>query len=123
MLSSVLAVQFFGASLDEGLVSYWNFDTASGSSGDRVVDLIGGNNGTAMNGPTSVVGIKNQAYSFDGVNDYISLQKPLADMNTLTTAAWVYINSEGSYTIFSDLDDYIRNDFVFSINSVLCMVF
>lgn len=50
----------------EGLVSYWSFDgNADDSSGN-------GNNGI-VNGPVLTTGKINQAYSFNGVNDYISI--------------------------------------------------
>jgi len=51
-----------------GLVSYWSFNDAGAGT---ALDLIGDNNG-AVNGAiatTSVKGIANKAYYFDGVND------------------------------------------------------
>ena len=57
------------ATLQNGLVGYWPFcGNANDASGN-------GNNGT-VNGPTLTAdrfGASNNAYSFDGVNDYISL--------------------------------------------------
>ena len=66
-----------------GLVSWWSGD------GDAS-DIAGGNNGTLQNGPTFVAGKVGQAFSFDGVNDYVDIGDRL-DMQTgdFTLEAWV----------------------------------
>jgi len=49
----------------EGLVSYWKFEGDSN-------DSVGRNNGT-INGASLIGGVNGQAYSFDGVDDYINI--------------------------------------------------
>jgi hypothetical protein len=56
-------------------------------------DAYGTNNGTLMNGCTFATGKIGKAFTFDGVNDYVSL--PTGAFNSLTTdfsvSAWVYL--------------------------------
>ena len=57
-------------------------------------DIVGTNDGTLMNGCTFTTGKVSQAFTFDGVNDYISL--PTNSMNfagDYSISAWVYIPS------------------------------
>jgi hypothetical protein len=56
--------------IPRGLVSYWSFDDAGDST---ALDSVGGNDGTVTGATatTSVKGIPNQAYSFDGSNSCV----------------------------------------------------
>ena len=84
-----------------GLVGYWPFcGNANDESGN-------GNNGT-VNGATLTTdrnGVANQAYSFDGINDFIvANSNPLYVSDTLTISIWINTNSTppsiSNYTIF-----------------------
>ena len=80
-----------------GLVGWWPF---TGNANDESGD---GNNGVPMNGislTTNRHGQADQAYSFDGVDDYISIADSpmLRLMNTdFTFNAWVLPNSSSAY--------------------------
>ena len=75
--------------LRNGLVGEWLFDgNANDTSGN-------GNNGT-VNGATLTTdrfGNSNKAYSFDGVDDYITTNSILWDFNSFTINFWIYISS------------------------------
>src|SRR5205085_562953 len=66
------------------MVSWWPGD-------GNATDIQGGNNGTLQNGATFAPGMVGQAFSFDGVNDFVNAPST-ASLN-LTTAvtvdAWV----------------------------------
>ena len=88
------------AGLSDGLVAYYPFNgNANDESGNR-------NNGT-VNGSTLTTdrfGNANCAYSFDGVNDYITIQESdiLKVTSELTITTWVKINSiTSSLNLFS----------------------
>ena len=49
-----------------GMVSWWSGD-------NNALDLIGTNEGTLVNGATYAAGLVGQAFSFDGVNDYVNV--------------------------------------------------
>src|SRR5262249_18811281 len=66
--------------VNTGLIDWWK---AEGNA----VDSIGGNNGTLQNGTTFAPGMIGQAFSFDGINDYVSV--PNLDRNVFTFATWV----------------------------------
>ena len=53
-----------------GLVSWWDGDAISGTT---VADIQGSNDGTLVNGATTTPGLVGDAFSFDGVNDYIRI--------------------------------------------------
>ncbi len=74
-----------------GLVSWWDGDDVSGID---AFDIQDGNDGTLINGVTTVIGKVSSAFSFDGINDYIEVGSvPSLTMGTgdLTVAAWVQI--------------------------------
>ena len=78
------------------MVAWWPGD-GNGS------DIIGGNNGTLMNGVTFAQGKVGQAFSFDGTNDYVEIPHSAA-FNLLsghTVDLWVKLDAYpvlGSYT-------------------------
>jgi hypothetical protein len=78
-------------SLTNGLEGYWPF---CGNAND---DSGNGNNGT-VNGATLTTdrfGNSNSAYSFDGVNDYINLNKTLPSQFSISL--WVLVTSYKTY--------------------------
>lgn len=61
------------SSLSQGLVGWWTFD-GKDINGTKAADASGnGNIGTLINGPTPAIGKLGQALSFDGVNDYVTM--------------------------------------------------
>ena len=79
-----------GAVLDapSGLVSWW-----TGDNDHR--DVYGGNHGTLHNGATYAPGIVGEAFSFDGLDDWV--ETPSAGLDTLpqfTLETWVKLNEE-----------------------------
>src|SRR6185295_3316223 len=54
-------------------------------------DIQGSNNGTLQNGTTFAPGMVSQAFSLDGIDDYVDLG-PGFNLNALTLDAWVFID-------------------------------
>ena len=73
---------------NNGLVSYWPGD-------GNVNDVVGGNSGELLNGATYRPGVSGQAFSFDGIDDF--LQTPTKGLPTgsgdRTMAMWVTIDN------------------------------
>ncbi len=71
--------------IPSGLVSHWSFD------GNSAADNYGTNNGT-VSGAVSTSGLLNEAFSFDGINDYITIPKAFATTldNDFSVSAWFY---------------------------------
>jgi len=72
-----------------GLVSYWSFDDAGAST---TTDSVGGNTGTVTGATatTSVKGIANQAYSFNGSSNYINVgTSSTLFPDAFTFSAWI----------------------------------
>ena len=77
-----------------GLVSWWPGD-------GNADDLVGANNGTLMGGTTFAPGLVGQAFSFDGIDDYVDLGNDSSlhvSAGDFTVDAWVKFN-----TLESDL--------------------
>jgi len=55
------------------MVAWWDADAVSGTT---AFDIQGTNNGTLMNNITTVPGKVGNAFSFDGVNDYVQMATP-----------------------------------------------
>jgi hypothetical protein len=70
-----------------GLISWWPGD-------GNADDIIGGNNGTLMNGATFAPGIVAQAFSFDGVDDIVSVGTTgfPTGASARTAAMWVKLD-------------------------------
>ena len=74
-----------------GISDYWRLD----DTGTSAVDSNGGNNnGTYVNGPTSVAGLiageTNNARTFDGSNDYVDLSAtPFGSPSSFSAETWV----------------------------------
>ena len=67
------------------LVSWWPGD------GDAQ-DIVGNNDGALVNGATYAAGMVDQAFSFDGIDDYVSIpdDDSLNPTEALTLDAWIY---------------------------------
>jgi hypothetical protein len=73
-----------------GLVSWWKGD-------DDATDHMGNNNGTLENGAGFALGGVNDAFSFNGSNQFVLIGQPVpADLqiqNNFTMSAWIYVTS------------------------------
>ncbi|MFZ1084781.1 MAG: Ig-like domain-containing protein [Terracidiphilus sp.] len=73
-----------------GLVSWWKGD-------DDATDHMGHNNGTLENGAGFALGAVNDAFSFNGSNQYVLIGQPVpADLqlqNNFAYSAWIYVTS------------------------------
>jgi Ca2+-binding RTX toxin-like protein len=93
----------------EGLVSWWQ------GEGDAT-DIVSGNDGTLQGGTTFVPGLVGQAFSFDGIDDYIRVPNhpSLSPTEGLTIEAWVnFASTDGAHTIIAKCDNdcsYIFKD-------------
>lgn len=82
-----------------GMVSWWGGD-------NNALDMVGGNHGTLMGGATYASGMVGEAFSFDGVNDYVEIPHS-ASLNLtsgLTLDTWFKANTAGDGTLFSKSD-------------------
>src|SRR5262245_34049948 len=61
-------------------------------------DIIGNNNGILQNGTTFSPGKVDQAFIFDGANDYVTIQGINTNTPQLTYEAWVYSFSFNSWS-------------------------
>jgi len=74
-----------------GMISWWPGD-------GNANDIVDGNHGNVMNGATYAPGKVGQAFSFDGVDDYVDVgNNPVFNFNNgeddFTIDAWVYVSS------------------------------
>jgi uncharacterized repeat protein (TIGR01451 family) len=75
-----------------GLVSWWQLDETAGLI---AADIIGGNDGTHVSGPTPVVGIVAGALSFDGINDFVNIPSAIIDVRQpYTLDAWIFLRTD-----------------------------
>jgi len=75
------------------LVSWWSGD-------GNAMDFQGGNHGTLKNGAGFASGLVDQAFSFDGVNDWVWTPGTHIDgLQQLSIEAWVKLNSLPSHRI------------------------
>ena len=83
-----------GNGLPEGIVSWWRAD------GDAT-DFAGSNDGTLVNGTTFAAGQNGQAFSFDGVDDYVQLplDSAITSLTTGTLDFWVQIPDLAANTV------------------------
>lgn len=74
----------------DGLVSWW---PANGNAHD----IVGGNHGTLVNGATFAKGVVGQAFSFDGIDDYIDAGADTSFniTNAITLVAFIKLGSTG----------------------------
>ena len=80
------------APLPSGLVSWWDGDLVSGAT---AFDLGSGINGTLVNGATIVPGKVGNAFSFDGIDDFVFVPSSasLVPANAVSVDLWAKINS------------------------------
>lgn len=76
--------------VDDGLVLYWSFDAAD-VNGDTVSDVVGGNDGTLIGGPTVGEGKRGDGLVFDGSDDYVEV--PEISLGDFTIEAWFQATS------------------------------
>jgi len=89
--STGLCISFTCAAAPSGLVSLWPAD-------GNPNDIIGSNGGTLMNGATFAPGKVGQAFSFDGVDDYVSVPSSSSlDITSgdFTIESWIYRSVSG----------------------------
>lgn len=79
-----------------GIVSYWKFDEGSGTT---AYDSADANDGTLVNGPIWTTGQVDDALSFDGVDDYVSVSDDpsLRISEKITIEAWVNITDRSNF--------------------------
>ncbi len=95
--SLFLFLPLHASALPMGLVSYWQFDDASGNT---LTDEMGIHHGT-IEGASWDSGLVGGALSFDGINDYISISENIFGYGNFTMAAWFRANlTDHSYGIF-----------------------
>jgi len=95
------------STLMESLYGVWNGDTTTNELGTQIYgawngdnsanDSVGTNHGSLMNGCTFSIGKIGQAFTFDGINDYVSLpNNSLNFTGDFSIGLWVYFNTEQS---------------------------
>jgi len=91
------------SALTDNITAYWTHDNAN-TAGTISIDVTGnGYNGTLYNGVTTgTIGIINESYSFDGIDDYV-LTTLGGNFDDFTISVWV-----------TDIDTTIANKDIFS---------
>lgn len=93
-----------------GLVGWWKLN------GDTITSA-GSLNGTAVNGPLPTIGqngLSNQAYSFNGSDQYISVANGsslIASSAAMTASGWVYSTSTAAHRTYFGLRNDTTADF------------
>ena len=78
------------ASSQNAIIAHWKFDETTGIIAS---DISGNNNAGTINGASWTQGINDNALSFDGVNDYISIPQKTYELNSGTTFEfWLKLN-------------------------------
>jgi hypothetical protein len=79
-----------------GLVSWW---TGDGNAND----IVGTNHGAFQNGATITAGIAGQAFSFDGIDNYVSIldSASLDITDAISIGTWIYRRDNGHRGILS----------------------
>ena len=81
------------SSSTQTLSTLWNNIHAVWNADNTPNDSVGTNHGTLTNGTTYTTGKIGQAFSFDGVNDYITLPNNMMSAQTFSYSAWVRYNN------------------------------
>src|SRR6056297_2720988 len=85
---------------------YYSFDDDS-LSGSNPLDLSGnGNDGTNNGTTTGVTGILDEAFNYDGTNDYVTTNSSLTSSGSISF--WVNFDTPGSLEMFYDNLDGIK---------------
>ena len=92
----VMISSFASADLTTDLKLYYTFDDVdlTGSNPDDMT--VKANDGTTNGATTGVTGILNQAFEFDGINDKVSADSVIADVDLtvagdVSVSGWYYI--------------------------------
>ena len=99
-----------------GLVSWWPGD-------GNANDIQGGNNGTLQGGVTFASGKVGQAFSFDGVDDFVNVPDSAA-LDAITSAitvdAWIKpeVPPTGEGVIFARRDPFVSEGFMVRITGI-----
>ena len=73
------------------MVSWWDADSVSGTTAKDIQD---GNDGTMGNGITTASGKVGNAFSLDGVDDYVLIGNPAnLRLQDFTIDAWIKLNT------------------------------
>ncbi|HKZ49973.1 MAG TPA: DUF4215 domain-containing protein, partial [Candidatus Nanoarchaeia archaeon] len=91
------------------MISWWDADSVSGTT---VTDIQDSNHGSLVNGATTAAGKVGNAFSLDGVDDFVSVPHSTnletSDDAGLTVDAWVYLDPAvlptGRYTLVEKTD-------------------
>jgi hypothetical protein len=114
MIASICITIPGHAGITDGLVAYYPFNgNASDANGNGI-------NGTVHDATltTDKFNNPNGAYHFNGKSSYIKFDNKLPDMDSMTIAAWLNLNCDGSGNVFlSDGDWEIGNDVTFGMTS------
>lgn len=110
------------------MVSWWGGD-------NNALDIVGTNHGTLMNGATFASGMVGQAFSFDGVDDYVDLGAGWFTYQSFTIDMWVKLGTtqvtwaniiDNNHTAYRSWElqqvENTTNQYVFSANSVYLIV-
>ena len=81
-------------------------------------DTVGGNHGTLVNGATFAPGMVGQAFSFDGVDDYVNIgdiaEFEITSTSSMSIVGWVKTSANGPAMVVTKMD-VISPDFGWSI--------
>ncbi|MBI2928029.1 MAG: LamG domain-containing protein [Verrucomicrobia bacterium] len=84
-------------------VGWWQGD-------GNAIDVAGSNNGVLKNGATFGTGFQGEAFSFDGIDDYVELPPAVAQSipEDFTVSAWIYPRGSKICAIACDFTVFIR---------------
>jgi len=109
------------ADLTEGLVAYWTLDDGSGTT---AVDVVGGHNGTLVNGPVWTppgdFKMGTGALQFDGVDDVVSIEPFDVIGGGITLAAWMKPDSFGinDGRVISKANEWLADDHWWMLSTI-----
>ncbi|MDX2194782.1 MAG: LamG-like jellyroll fold domain-containing protein [Cytophagales bacterium] len=105
-----------GDNITAGLLGHWPFN-------GNPNDVTSNNNHALPNGAvltTDRFGNNNSAYYFDGVNDYMTLTKPLVGSNftnKITISVWIYVMGNGNNWPRIVIGGRVNETFTFTLKS------
>ena len=103
LLSAPLMVITPELTEESDLLGYWRFDEGSGTA---ALDASGNDLLGSVIGVTWVTGLEELALNFDGINDYVLLQKESAldNLEAITMTAWIYPRVDSHWHILDKGD-------------------
>ena len=91
-----------------GLIGWWPGENSA-------IDLINENDGASSNGPSYAPGIVGQAFSFDGLDDYVSMGDisdfEITNTNSMTITGWFKTSRQGHTGYLVSKADVFSPDF------------